>query len=369
VHELVSPELEAIIQYVPGKPIEELERELGIAPGQTVKLASNENPHGPSPRALEAMTRAVQSAHRYPDGSAWALSDALARHHGVSREEIVVGSGSNELINLMVLTFVRRGEEVLLATPSFVCYELACRATGAAFRTIPLRDVQFDLEALVAAVTPATKLIFLDNPNNPTGTYVTKPVFERFLGRLPPNVLLVMDEAYFEYVDAPDYAQSLAHRADRPRLVTLRTFSKIHGLAGLRVGYAIAQRDIAQYLHRVRAPFNVSSIAQAGALAALQDRSHVVRSQQHNRSERARVTKGLTDLGCRVAPSQANFVLVEVPGRAAAAAAGEVYQRLLRKGVIVRSVENYGLPRHLRITIGTIAENDRLLTAMAEVLE
>lgn len=360
---LVPRHVAAIDPYVPGKPMEELERERGLAPGSAIKLASNENPLGPSPRAVEALRAESERAHWYPDGSSWALRRALSRHHGVPFEEVAVGAGSNELINLLALGFVGANEEVLLSSCSFLCYELACRAAGVSFRSVPMREHTVDLEAMAAAISERTKLIFLANPNNPTGTYFSRQTLERFLVRLPPRIILVLDEAYFEYVEATDYPDSLEYRDSIPRLVTLRTFSKIHGLAGVRVGYAITDASIVQFLDRVRAPFNVSSLAQSAAIAALGDAAHVARSAELNRLERAKLFTRLEALGCRPVPSQANFLLVE-PSRPAS----EVYGALLARGIIVRPVGNYGLDNHLRISIGTAEANHRLCVALEEIL-
>ncbi|MEK6606188.1 MAG: histidinol-phosphate transaminase [Myxococcota bacterium] len=363
---LVASHIAGIVPYVPGKPIDEVERELGLPPGRAIKLASNENALGPSPRAVAAMRDAAASSHLYPDGSAWTLRQALAERHGVAPEEIVVGAGSNELINLLVQAFVGQGEEALLAEQSFLCYELACRALGAAYRRVPLLNLTFDLDGMAAAASPRTKIVFVANPNNPTGTYVARATLARFLDRLPPRVIVVVDEAYFEYADAPDYPDALQYRARRPRLVVLRTFSKIHGLAGMRVGYAICEPEIAGYLHRVRAPFNVSSGAQAAALAALGDDEHVRRSRASNLAERPRLAQALERLGCAVLPSQANFLLVETPAQPLSAAG--LYQALLRRGVIVRPLANYALPDHLRITVGTPQENDCLVDHLRGIL-
>lgn len=361
--DLVPPHIEAMVPYLPGKPLEELERELGIPAGSAVKLASNENPRGPSARAVAAIRDAARHVNRYPDGGAWALREALAAHHGVSMDELVVAAGSNELINLLALTFVHPDEEVLVSECSFICYELACRAVGVPFRAIPMREHIVDLAAMAQALSARTKLVFLGNPNNPTGTYFTRSAFEAFLAQLPAQTMVVMDEAYFEYATATDYPNSLDYRARTPRLVTLRTFSKIHGLAGVRVGYCVASRDIVSCLNRTRAPFNVSSLGQAAALAALGDREHVQKSREMNRCERTRLVQELGRLGCDVTPSEANFLLVMTP-----APAPTVYEHLLQKGVIVRPVASYGLLQHLRITVGTDADNTRLLTALAEIL-
>ncbi|HVU03644.1 MAG TPA: histidinol-phosphate transaminase [Polyangiaceae bacterium] len=356
---LVTETIAALRPYEAGKPIEELERELGIS--HAVKLASNENPLGPSPKALAALGAALGELHRYPDASAYRLREGLAAHLGVRMEEVIQGNGSNELLELCVRTFTTPKDHVVFGDPAFVVYQLAAMAHGVPFTAVKLRDGVHDLEAMAAAVTEKTKLVFVANPNNPTGTYVTKAAMERFLRTIPPEVVVAVDEAYFEYADAPDYPNCLQYRNLRERLVVLRTFSKIYGLAALRVGYAVAPPEIVDYMNRVRAPFNVSTPGQAAALAALADAEHVEKSRSSNRAERDRLSTEFAALGLAVVPSQANFVYVD-----AKRPARPIYDALLRKGVIVRPFG--ALPTGLRITVGTAAENDRLLAALREVL-
>lgn len=355
---LVTPTIESLAVYEAGKPVEELARELGVS--DAIKLASNENPLGPSPRALAALEGAMSGVHRYPDAAAYRLREKLATFHGVRMEEIVQGNGSNELIELCVRTFATQSDHVVFAEPAFIVYKLASLAHGVPFTAVPLRDFTHDLEAMAAAVTPATRLLFVANPNNPTGTYVGRSAVEKLLTEVPPGVVIVMDEAYLQYADAADYPDSLTLRKLRERLIVLRTFSKIYGLAALRVGYAIGPAKLIDYMNRVRAPFNVGTLGQVAAAAALDDAEHVERSRTHNARERARLEPALRELGLVVAPSQANFVFVDAkrPGR-------ELYERLLRKGVIVRP---FGDTTYLRITVGTRVENDRLLVALSEVL-
>jgi histidinol-phosphate aminotransferase len=358
---LVTSDIAHISPYEPGKPLEELERELGTAwpAGGAIKLASNENPLGPSPKAVEAATRALHEANRYPDGAAFYLRGALAAKLRVPERQVLVGSGSNELIDLLIQTFVAPDEEVLAPSISFACYRLSAEGHRRVYRETPNGpNFAYDLNAIARAATEKTKLVFLANPNNPTGAYVGRAAFERFLDELPQHVLLAIDEAYFEYARASDYASAIEYLGRRERLVVLRTFSKIYGLASLRVGYAIAREEICDYVHRVRMPFNVNSIGQAAARAALADHEHVERSQKLNAHEIVRLEKSLKG----ALPSQANFLLVDFArnGR-------DLYQALLRKGVIVRPMASYGLPNHLRITVGTEAENTRLLSALAEV--
>jgi histidinol-phosphate aminotransferase len=356
---LVLPSVETLVPYEGGKPIEELARELGVT--SAIKLASNENPLGPSPKALEAARARLGEVHLYPDGAAYRLREAIAAHHGIDMGEVIQGNGSNELLDLIVRTFARPEHHVVFAEPAFVVYRIAALSGGIPFTAVPTRDLTHDLEAMAAAVRPNTRVLFVANPNNPTGTHVGRNAVERLLREVPPEVVIVMDEAYIEYADAPDFPDSLQLRGLRERLLVTRTFSKIYGLAGLRVGYAVGPARLVDYMNRVRAPFNVSGVAQAAAIAALSDKEHLENSRSHNLRERERLTRELTRLGLRVAPSQANFVLADV-GRPAR----PVYDALLRRGVIVRPFAN--LPTSLRITVGTSAENSRFLESLAEVL-
>jgi len=361
--DLVPPNVERMIPYVPGKPLSELERELGIT--GAIKLASNENALGPSPKVVEALREAAGFVHVYPDGGAFALRDALAKFHGVTMDEVVLGNGSNELIDLLCRTFPGQGDHVVFGKPSFVCYWLGSVAANRDFTEVPLRDhLAWDLEAMRAAVTKKTKLLFLANPNNPTGAHVPKAELEAFLRDVPERVVVVLDEAYVEYATTEDYASAMTLRDTRERLVVLRTFSKAYGIAATRVGYAVGPRELIQYLHRMRAPFNVNHLAQVAALAALADQEHVKRCVSLNTEERARITHALGELGLEVAPSQANFVLVNTSpvdpdGKT-------VYDALLRKGVVVRPMPA-PIGSWLRITVGTAPMNDRMLQALSEL--
>ena len=364
---LVSHEIAQIAPYEPGKPIEELERELGARwPREgAIKLASNENPLGPSPLAIAAAQRALAQAHLYPDGGAFRMRHRIAARHGVPPSQVIPGAGSNELIDLLVQVFCAPDEEVLAPACSFACYALSAAGHRRAFREAPLGPgFALDANAILASVTPRTKIVFLANPNNPTGAYLGSADFALLCERLPPDIVLVADEAYFEYVRAPDYPDALAWAPKRERLIVLRTFSKIFGLAGLRVGYGIAPPEIVQHIDRVRLAFNVASPAQAAACAALDDVEHVERSRRLNASEIESLGAALAGLGLSVTPSQANFLLVGVGERTGRA----VFDRLLERGVIVRPMNAYGLPHHLRITVGTEAENQRLVRALKEVL-
>lgn len=360
---LVPPNVASLTPYVPGKPIEEVERELGIS--GVAKLASNENALGPSPRALAAAREAAAKVHLYPDGSAYLLRHALARKLGVAFEEVFVGNGSNELIELMVRTFTCEGEAVLTSAGSFVAYRLAAQAHGRAFVEAPMKArFHYDLDALRARLTPRTKVVFLANPDNPTGTWFTEAELVPFLDAVPATTLVVLDEAYLEYVDAPGFQDALALRRRYPNLVILRTFSKIYGLAGLRLGYGVARSELVGFLDRVRAPFNTSLVAQAAGVAALDDVEHVARSRALVREERPRLAAGLAALGATVVPSQGNFVLADLPGTDGRA----VFDALLREGVVVRPVAGYGFPTCQRVTVGLPAENDRVLAALRKVL-
>ncbi len=358
---LVTESIEQITPYVAGKPVEELERELGIT--GAIKLASNENPLGPSPAAVERMRAAIGCVHLYPDAGAHRLRSALAKRLGVRFDEVLVGNGSNELIELVIRTFASPDDEAVISEGTFVVYKLALLAQGVPFREVLLDGIDYDLAAIADAIGEHTKIVILANPNNPTGRAYGRREWEEFLARVPERVIVLADEAYFEYADPATFPDSLAYRSRHPRLVVTRTFSKIHGLAGLRIGYAVAPAEMAAYIHRVRAPFNVSGIAQEAALGALEDSAHVERSKALAREGKAWLRPRLQALGLSCPESQGNFVFVGVERDA-----GEVFQALLRKGVIVRPLAGYGFPRHVRITVGLPEENERLMAALREVL-
>lgn len=359
---MVAPGIADIHPYEPGKPIPEVEREYGIT--NVIKLASNENPLGPSPKAIEAVRRALPELHLYPDGASFYLRRRLAAFLGVHEDEIILGAGSNEIIDLLVRTFCSCGDEVVVSRHTFVCYQLAAQAHGRTFREVERGPrLAYDVDAILRAITPRTRFVFLANPDNPTGVYAAEKEMGRLLRELPPHVVLAVDEAYHEYVRASDYLDLLQHRQERKLLVLLRTFSKIYGLAGLRCGYGIAPAEMVGFLHRVRTPFNVNALAQAGALAAIDDIEHVRRAQANNAAGMEQVTRGLEEIGIAYIPSQANFVLIDVSphqGR-------EVFHQLLLGGVIVRPVAGYQLPQYLRVTIGTPAENTRFLARMRTI--
>lgn len=363
--DLVLPGVAALHPYEPGKPIEEVQRELGIV--EPAKLASNENPVGPSPKAVAAIRGALGDLHRYPDGSSWTLRHKIAAKHQVSPDRIFMGSGSCEILNLLAYLFLRPGLNAVIAEHSFVIYQLAIAASGGAAKVIPLREgYVFDLDAMAAAIDDNTRLVFLGNPNNPTGTIYRRAQWQRFLERVPERVVIVADEAYFEFVRDPEYPDSLQdHEKDHdgPRmLVTLRTFSKIFGLAGLRVGYSVAREDITRLLNNVRQPFNITSLGLVAVEAGMDDHEHVRRTLEVNAEGMAYLEGEFRRLGLPFVPSQANFILVEVgEGRT-------VYERLLREGVIVRPMNGYGLLRHVRVSVGLKEENRRLVAALERVL-
>jgi len=357
--ELVPPWARDIRPYPPGKPIEEVERELGHP---AIKLASNENPLGPSPLALEAIRQSLDRVSFYPDGSGYYLRERLARGHNLERDRIILGAGSTDLIELAAKTFVTPGDEVLLSESSFYIYEIAGRAMGGALVKVPMRNLTCDLEAMARAVTPRTKLAYLGNPNNPTGTIFGAGAFARFLDSVPPRLLVVLDEAYFHYVRRADYSGSIEEVLSGRNLLVLRTFSKVHGLAGLRIGYGIGHPELITALNRIRSPFNASLVAQAGALAALDDHEHVRRSIESNRREMEFVTHELESLGISYTPSEANFLLIDT-GRHCE----DDFRRLLHEGVIVRPMRLYGFPTRLRVTVGTHRDNEIFLDALARV--
>ena len=364
---LLPPHLHPLKAYQPGKPVEELERELGIS--GVIKIASNENPMGPSPLAVEAATRLLREGHLYPDGHCFDLRRGLVERLSVAADELVFGAGSNELVYLIIQTFCRPGiDEVLSHKYAFISYRLAAMSHNVKFVEAEVTpELGCDVDALIAAITPNTKVIFLANPNNPTGAHVTRGQFERILGALPRGTLLVVDEAYHEYAVAgdADYARSQDYRsADQPLLITLRTFSKIYGLAGLRIGYGIAHPTLCNYINRVRRPFNVNSVAQAAALAALGDVDHVNASTAAAQNGIPALSQAVADLGLTPYPSLANFVLVDVKRDA-----GPVYDALLRAGVIVRPMGPWGLPHHVRISIGTPEETRRVVDTLSRVLK
>lgn len=356
-----APGIDLLKPYVPGKPVEEVKRELGLT--DVVKLASNENPLGPSPLAIEAGRKALEGAAYYPEGSSPHLVQDLARHWDVPAEWICAGNGSDELIHYLGLAYLHPGTELLTADPTFVRYEAAALLNGAAYVAPPVKDYRYDLAALAEALTPETRLVFIANPNNPTGTYVSRGELERFLEACPPQTLVVLDEAYFEYADAADYPDGLDYVRAGANVAVLRTFSKIYALAGLRVGYCMARPEVIRAVNQVREPFNVNSVAQAAARASLGDPDQVAKGRELQRLGRIYLYSEFDRLELEYVPTQTNFVLVN-PGLPP----DEVFQALLRRGVIVRSGTHLGLPRHLRVTIGLPLDNERFIRELELVL-
>ncbi len=351
-----------IAPYQPGKPISELAREMGLDEAGIIKLASNENPLGASPLARRAIESAVADLARYPDGNGHALKQALSRRHGVPAQRIVLGNGSNDVLEMAARAFLSPGMEAVYSQHAFAVYPLAAQSAGATGVEVPAQDYGHDLGAMRRAITGRTRLAFIANPNNPTGTMAGARALEDFIAAMPPEVLVVLDEAYNEYIPEDLRPDSIGWLARYPNLVVTRTFSKVYGLAGLRVGYAFAAAGVADLMNRVRQPFNVNSIALAAATAALEDSDFVRRSFELNCLGMRQVTEGLERLGLQFIPSYGNFVSFQVMDAAA------IFQRLLAAGVIVRPVASYGMPRHLRVTIGLESENARFLDSLKRAL-
>jgi len=357
----VAENIASLIPYPPGKPLEELEREYGIS--GSIKLASNENALGPSPKAVAAIGAVLGNLHRYPDGSCYYLAHALAEQLGVGADQLVFGNGSNEVIELLIKAFLAPGEEVVTSHPTFLVYAKMVQAYGGVNRVAPLINMHHDLEGILALVTDQTRLIFLDNPNNPTGTVFDSAAFENFLARVPESVVVVLDEAYVDFVDPAKRLDARQYLRAATPVVALRTFSKAYGLAGLRVGYGLMRPEIADYLHRVRQPFNVNSLAQVAARAALEDEEFYQQTLRLTHEGMTWLMREIGAMGCRCFPSQTNFFLVDVGLDCTV-----VYEALLRQGVIVRPMRAYGFPTFIRITVGTEAENQRLVRSLAAVL-
>lgn len=343
--------------YIPGKPIEELERELGIK--GSIKLASNENPLGPSPLALRAMREGLKDLNRYPDGGCYFLKEALCRRLALEPGEIILGNGSNEIIELAVRTFLRPGDEAIMAHPSFVVYSIIVQAAGGKNIIVPLKDWRHDLDAMAAQITERTRLIFIANPNNPTGTICTGAEMDAFMERVPEGVLVVVDEAYLEYVTSPAYPDSMKYFRQGRDIIILRTFSKIYGLAGLRIGYGIAGAHIIKEMEKVRQPFNVNTLAQRAALAALEDERHIEKAKAVNERGKRFLYRAFESLKIQYVPTEANFIYIILKNETAS----EMYDALLKEGVIVRPMG----PHAIRVTIGLHRENKRLIEAIKKI--
>lgn len=357
----INPKIAGLTPYRPGKPIDELTRELGIT--DVVKLASNENPRGPGARVRSAIDAACATLSRYPDGNAYALKKAIAAHVGVQENQLTIGNGSNDVLDLAARFSLSPGAQAIISEHAFVVYSLATVSAGGELVVVPAQDYGADLAGFLDAVTDNTALIFLANPNNPTGTWVAEAELVAFLEAVPEHVWVVLDEAYREYVDAPGYPDGLALQRRYANLIVTRTFSKIYGLAALRIGYGVASEHATELMNRARQPFNVNALAMAAAQAALMDQEFVAESRQANKDGMVTLLAGIAALGCDHIPSVGNFVSIDVGGPAL-----PVFDALLKEGVIVRPVAEYGLPRHVRVTVGLPEENQRFLDALSRVL-
>ena len=360
---LAQPGVQQLSPYVPGKPVDELARELDLDPASIVKLASNENPLGPSPKALEAIRGELTELTRYPDGNGFELKSRLTARCGVQINQVTLGNGSNDILDLVARAYLAPGLNAVFSQYAFAVYPISTQAVGAQGKVVPAKDYGHDLEAMLAAIDANTRVVFIANPNNPTGTWFGPDALERFLARVPDNVLVVLDEAYIEFAEGDELPDGLKYLARYDNLLVSRTFSKAYGLAALRVGYALSSAQIADVLNRVRQPFNVNSLALAAACAALDDADYLAQSRQLNDAGMAQLEAGLRELGLSWIPSKGNFIAVDF-GRDTAA----INQALLRAGVIVRPVAGYGMPNFLRVSIGLPAENARFLDALAKVL-
>jgi histidinol-phosphate aminotransferase len=355
------PHVLNLVAYEPGKPVEELAREMGLDPSKIIKLASNENPLGPSPKALEAMRAALERAHFYPDGGGWKLRGAIADKFGLGRENVILGNGSNEIIEFLGHAFLQPGDEVVTARHAFAVYGLVAQLFGAKTVEVPDPGFVHDLPAMLAAITPHTKLVFIANPNNPTGTMVSKEAIEEYMKHVPEHVITVFDEAYFEFVSNPP--DVLEYVREGRNVVVMRTFSKIQGLANLRIGYGLAPAPLAEVLQKTRQPFNANGIAQEGAAAGIADDEHIARTREVTNAGRAYLQSAFFELGLEYVPSVANFVLVRVGN------GDEIFKALLRKGIIVRSMRSYKLPEWIRVSVGTMPQNHAFIEALKELLE
>ncbi len=358
---IATPWIAGLTPYVPGKPISELERELGIR--DSVKLASNENPLGPGSRARAAIAAMLGEIGRYPDGAGFELRRALADHHGVSPMSITLGNGSNDVLDLIARTFLQPGVESVFSEYAFAVYPISTQAVGATARVAPARDYGHDLDAMSALINDQTRVVWIANPNNPTGTWLAASALRSFIGSLPKTCVVVVDEAYTDYVSEPDFPDTTNWIETFPNLIVTRTFAKAYGLAALRVGYGISDPRVADLLNRVRQPFNVNALAQAAAAAAIGDREHVRASVELNRAGMRQLTDAFARLGIDYIPSVGNFVTIDLKRPA-----GPINDALLRRGVIVRPLANYGLPNHLRISTGLEQENARFIAALEDVL-
>jgi histidinol-phosphate aminotransferase len=360
IFEKANQWLNDLVSYVPGKPIEDVARELGLEPSQIVKLASNENPLGPSPIAVKAMQEALLKVHFYPDGGGYHLRAGIAQKFGLHIDNVMLGNGSNEIIEFLGHAFLRPGDNIVTAEHAFVVYKIMAKLFGAETVGVPDPNLTHDLPAMAAAINDRTKLVYIANPNNPTGTMVGEDELDQFIDRVPESVVIALDEAYYEFL--PEPPDTLKYLKDHPNVIALRTFSKIQGLAGLRIGYGLAHSDLIRLLQKTRQPFNVNSIAQIGALAGLQDDKHQAKTREVVRQGREFLESEFRKRGLEHVPSVANFVLVKV-GKGK-----EVFQRLLKRGMIVRAMDEYKLPEWIRVSVGTPEQNRRFFEDLDQVL-
>jgi len=356
-----NPYIFKIKPYVPGKPIDEVRRELGLK--SVIKLASNENPYPPSPKVLAAINLAAREINRYPDGGCFLLRRILARKFNIDDDQLIFGNGSDEIIVLAVKAFAAKGDEIIIARPSFLIYEIASTLSGARLHQVPLKDFRYDLEAMKARINAKTRIIFIGNPDNPSGTYITQRQAEDFLRAVPKSTLVFFDEAYFEYVHTKDYPDTLSLMKKYPNVMTARTFSKMYGLAGLRVGYGIASREIVDILNRLREPFNVNSMAQAAAVAVLGDEAYYRKIARDVEEQRQYLYQSFENLGVGYEESFTNFILIHVGGDSS-----QVAGNLLKQGVIIRDMAAWGLKGYIRVSIGSASENKRFIKTLKEIL-
>ena len=356
-----NPQLRDLVSYEPGKPVEDVARELGLKPSDIIKLASNENPLGPSPKALAAMRETLERSHFYPDGGGYYLRKAIAEKNGFRIENVILGCGSHEIIEFVGHGFLKPGDEVITARHAFAVYKLMATLFGAKTIEVPDPNFAHDLDAMADAITPRTREIFVTNPNNPTGTLISQAEIDRFMDRVPPHVVVVFDEAYYEFLQEPPDTLKFV-REGRQNVVVLRTFSKIQGLANLRIGYGIGSPELIGVLQKTRQPFNVNGIAQEGALAGLQDDEHQQKTRELTWAGRDYLQREFAALGLEFVPSFANFVLVKVgDGRA-------IFKKLLQTGIIVRDMTSYELPEWIRVSVGTMSQNERFIAELKKLL-
>ncbi len=358
----IRPQVFDLKEYIAGKPIAEVQRELGL--DDVIKMASNENPLGPSPLAIQALTEKLKELHFYPDSSCRDLREKLAAHLGVDNNSLIIGNGSDEILKLIATAFLNPGDEVIVPQPTFAEYEFCATLMGAISRPVPLINNTHDLDGTLAAISPKTKLIFICNPNNPTGTMVSASALTEFVDQVPPEIVLIFDEAYAEYVEDPAYGSGQLFMDKRPQTIVLRTFSKIYGLAALRLGYGISNPAIISVLNRVKEPFNVNAMAQQAGIAALDDKKHLAQSLTLNRRGKEYLCQALQAMGLCYTKTQANFIFIETSQDA-----NRIFMEMLKRGVIIRSCASFGCPTAIRVTIGTAAQNLRFITALQEVMQ